>query len=120
MFINPDTPKPVPKPHEALVRVKAFGLNRADTLQRQGKYALPDNISKIMGLEFSGVIEHLGDAQGGDEHWKIGDEVFGILYGGGYAEYVAVSTHMLCRKPAELSWEECAGMPEVKCSAIPT
>lgn len=32
---------------------------------------------------------------------------------GAYAEYIAVSTRMLLHKPAELSWEEAAGIPEV-------
>jgi NADPH:quinone reductase-like Zn-dependent oxidoreductase len=32
---------------------------------------------------------------------------------GAYAEYISVSTHMLVHKPEELSWEECAGIPEV-------
>ena len=42
-----------------------------------------------------------------------GDEVFGLTYGGGYAEYVPVSKKMFLRKPRELSWEECAAVPEV-------
>ncbi|KAL9577335.1 MAG: hypothetical protein Q9203_007502, partial [Teloschistes exilis] len=44
--------------------------------------------------------------------FKIGDNVFGLAYGGAYAEHIAVSTKMLMRKPEELSWEEAAGIPE--------
>lgn len=63
------------------MRVKAFGLNRMDLLQREGKYPLPPNISLILGVEFSGVVEELGaEAQKGK--FKIGDEVFGLAYGG--------------------------------------
>lgn len=39
--------------------------------------------------------------------------MFGLAYGGAYAEYIVVSTHMLIRKPKELSWVQAAGVPEV-------
>lgn len=45
--------------------------------------------------------------------WEKGDEVFGLVYGGAYAEHVAVDARMLVRKPEELGWEECAAVPEV-------
>jgi NADPH:quinone reductase-like Zn-dependent oxidoreductase len=77
-------------------------------------YPVPPGASKILGVEFSGTIEELGADGGGKEGFKVGDEVFGLAYGGAYAEYIAVSTHMLVRKPKELSWEECAGIPEVR------
>lgn len=68
-----------------------------------------------MGLEFAGTIAESGSGATEEQHhWKVGDEVFGLTYGGGYAEYVAVSKRMLLRKPSELSWEECAGVPEVR------
>jgi len=85
-----------------------------DLLQREGMYPVPPGASKILGVEFSGTIEELGADGGGREGFKTGDEVFGLAYGGAYAEYIAVSTHMLVRKPKELSWEECAGIPEVR------
>ncbi|KFY45506.1 hypothetical protein V495_02950 [Pseudogymnoascus sp. VKM F-4514 (FW-929)] len=111
LFLNSSVPKPAPKPTEALVRVKAFGLNRMDLLQREGKYPLPPNISLILGVEFSGVIEELGaDAQKGK--FKVGDEVFGLAYGGAYAEFLAVSPATLLHKPSTLSWEHAAGIPE--------
>ena len=91
--------------------MKAFGLNRADTLQREGKYPIPPGVTKIMGLEFAGVVEEVG-ADASTKDYKPGDEVFGLTYGGGYAEYLAVSKKMMIRKPRELSWEECAGTPE--------
>ena len=69
-----------------------------------------------MGVEFSGTIEEL--AEGSESDFKKGDAVFGLAYGGAYAEYIAVSTHMLVHKPEELSWEECAGIPEV-CLCLP-
>jgi len=111
LFINDQTPKPSPGPHEALVKIKAFGLNRMDVSQREGKYPVPKGASKVLGVEFSGLIEAFG-AQG-HEDFKVGDEVFGLTYGGAYAEYVAVSTRMLIHRPKELSWEMAAGIPEV-------
>ena len=85
-----------------------------DLLQREGQYPVPEGASKILGVEFSGTIEELGADGGGREGFSKGDEVFGLAYGGAYAEYIAVSTHMLVRKPRELSWEQCAGIPEVR------
>lgn len=81
-----------------------------DLLQREGHYPVPPQGGKILGVEFSGIIASLGDkAEAG---WSVGDEVFGLAYGGAYAEFIAVSTHMLIHKPRELSWEEYAGVPE--------
>ncbi|KAI9684750.1 MAG: hypothetical protein M1829_000125 [Trizodia sp. TS-e1964] len=118
LFINPSVPKPAAGPAEALVKIKAFGLNRMDLLQRDGYYPIPKGASQILGVEFSGIIEGLGEEvagrKGGDdtEGFRVGDEVFGLAYGGAYAEYIAVSTHMLIPKPSWLSWEEAAGIPE--------
>lgn len=110
LFINDKTPKPKPTKAQALVKVKYFGLNRMDIMQREGKYPVPPQAGKTLGVEFSGTIEEFGEDA--EEGFKIGDEVFGLAYGGAYAEYLTVSTHMLIHKPANLSWEEAAGVPE--------
>jgi NADPH:quinone reductase-like Zn-dependent oxidoreductase len=82
-----------------------------DLLQREGKYPVPPQGGKILGVEFSGTIEDLGpDVK---EKLKVGDEVFGLAYGGAYAEYITVSTHMLMHKPKSMTWETAAGIPEV-------
>ena len=52
-----------------------------DISQREGRYPLPPQAGPILGVEFSGVIACLGDTQQG-ESWNIGDEVFGLVYGG--------------------------------------
>ncbi|KAK5135701.1 hypothetical protein LTR08_004687 [Meristemomyces frigidus] len=96
---------------KALVKVKAFGLNRMDLLQREGMYPVPPQAPSTLGVEFSGTIEEL--ASESESGFKKGDAVFGLAYGGAYAEYIAVSTHMLMHKPDELSWEQAAGIPEV-------
>lgn len=83
LFINADIPKPKAGKSEALVKIKAFGLNRMDLLQRGGMYPVPEGASKILGVEFSGVIEELdSDVK---ESFKVGDEVFGLAYGGKFS-----------------------------------
>jgi len=81
-----------------------------DLLQREGNYPVPPGAPKTLGVEFSGTIQNLGD--GVKEGFQKGDEVFGLAYGGAYAEYIVVNTHMLLKKPSHLSWEEAAGVPE--------
>ncbi len=87
-----------------------------DLLQREGHYPVPPQAPKTLGVEFSGIIEALPKDSPRDckpeDSFKVGDEVFGLAYGGAYAEYIAVSTHMLIHKPKELSWEQAAGIPE--------
>lgn len=52
-----------------------------DLLQREGHYPVPPQAPKTLGVEFSGVVEGLGKGvQGGG--FKVGDEVFGLAYGG--------------------------------------
>jgi len=123
LFIDSSFPKPVPHGAQALIKIKAFGLNRMDLLQREGHYPLPPQAPKTMGVEFSGTIVSLPTEPDAancrpERSFAVGDQVFGLAYGGAYAEYIAVSTHMLVHKPAELSWEEAAGIPETWITAI--
>ena len=73
-------PKPTPATGQALVKVKSFGLNRMDLLQREGLYPLPPQAPETLGVEFSGTIDTVKP----DEkcNFKLGDEVFGLAYGG--------------------------------------
>ncbi|PLB50510.1 quinone oxidoreductase putative [Aspergillus steynii IBT 23096] len=109
LFID-SIPVPQPENGQALVKIKAFGLNRMDLLQREGKYPVPPQAPSTMGVEFSGIIKQIG--KNAEKDFNVDDEVFGLAYGGAYAEYIVVSTHMLIHKPVELSWEETAGIPE--------
>ena len=106
-----DVARPAPKRREVLVRVRATALNRADTMQRQGRYpAPPGAAADIPGLELAGEVAELGpDAA----RWKVGDRVFGIIGGGGYAEYAALHEDELARVPDKLTWEDAAAVPEV-------
>lgn len=104
-----DVPNPVIKDDEVLVKIHAAALNRADLLQRQGKYPSPAGCPEWMGLEVSGIIEQIGRDV---TDWKIGDKVCALLGGGGYAEYVAVKQDMLMPIPKGLTMEEAAAIPE--------
>lgn len=102
--------RPVPGPEQVLVRVRASAVNRADLLQRAGRYPAPAGAPPdIPGLEFAGEIEELGPEVPG---WRVGDHVFGIASGGTYAELVAVHHGALVRIPANLDWHSAAAVPE--------
>ena len=66
-------------PTQVLVKVAAFGINRADTLQRQGKYPAPPGESSILGLEMAGTIVELGESAALNSSWQLGDRVFGLV-----------------------------------------
>jgi tumor protein p53-inducible protein 3 len=101
--------QPVPASDELLVQVKAAGVNRADILQREGKYPVPPGSSEILGLEISGIVLEKGaDCR----RWEIGQRVFGLLGGGGYAEYATIHQDMAIAIPENLSFEETAAVPE--------
>ena len=105
----PDTP--VARLDRIRVRVRAAGLNRADILQRLGRYPAPPGYpQEIPGLEFAGEVESIGEEV---RDWKNGDRVFGIIGGGGQAEYVTVPANHVARIPDNLDWAEAAAVPEV-------
>jgi NADPH:quinone reductase-like Zn-dependent oxidoreductase len=51
-----------------------------DLMQREGKYKVPPQAGSILGVEFSGWVEELGEDCAPD--FNVGDEVFGLAYGG--------------------------------------
>jgi NADPH:quinone reductase len=104
-----DSPKPTAD--RVLVRVHAAALNRADILQRQGKYPPPPGApTDIPGMEFAGEVSQAGPE---GSPWQIGDRVFGICGGGAQAEFVTVPSNHLARVPDNLSWTDAAAVPEV-------
>lgn len=97
-------------PDEVLVRNHATALNRADLLQRRGRYPAPPDVpADIPGLEFAGVVERCGARVRG---LLPGDRVMGLLGGGGYAERVAVHERICLRIPPALPFEDAAAVPE--------
>jgi NADPH2:quinone reductase len=105
-----DVPEPTPGANEVRVRVRAAGLNRADILQRQGNYpAPPGSPADILGLEFAGEVESLGE---GARMWRVGQRVYGICGGGAQAEYVVAHERALAAIPDNLDFPTAAGVPE--------
>lgn len=97
------------------VDVKAFGVNRADTLQRQGKYPPPPGESEILGLEVAGVVSEVASDV---STFKEGDKVFGLVAGGGYATEVLVNPAHLMPIPEGMPFFEAAGLTEVFLTAF--
>ncbi|MGA9872565.1 MAG: NAD(P)H-quinone oxidoreductase [Rhodococcus sp. (in: high G+C Gram-positive bacteria)] len=105
-----EVPDPRPERGQVIVDVAATAVNRADLMQRQGKYPPPPGASEILGLECSGIIAELGD---GVHDWHVGDRVCALLSGGGYAEQVAVPSTQLFPIPGALDLHAAAALPEV-------
>lgn len=101
-------PEPPPAGH-VLVEVAATAVNRADLLQRAGRYPPPPGASDILGLEIAGRIGALGP---GVAEWSAGDRVCAIVPGGAYAERCPVPAGSLMRVPERLSLAEAAAVPE--------
>ncbi len=108
-------PMPNPEPNEIRVRVHATALNRADIMQREGKYPPPEGASLIMGLEIAGEVESVGEDV---TRWQIGDKVFGLLPGGGYAEFAVMHQDMAMPIPDGWEFTDAAAVPEVFLTAF--
>jgi len=100
---------PVPGPGEIRIRVAATAVNRADLLQRQGKYPPPAGASEILGLECAGTVSEVGD---GVTSISPGDRVMALLAGGGYAEEAVVDVRCAVRVPDAITLAEAAALPE--------
>lgn len=104
-----ETPRPRAAPGEVVVRVEAAGVNRADLLQRMGRYPLPPDASPIIGLEVAGEVAELGD---GVDAFVVGDKVCALTNGGGYAEYCTVPAGQTLHVPAGMDTVHAAAIPE--------
>lgn len=111
-----EVPRPEPGPGEVLVRIASSGVNRADLLQRRGRYPVPAGYPvDILGLELAGVVDRLGD---GVDAPAEGDAVMGILGGGGYAEYAVSPADTLVPVPPGMEPSEAGAIPEVFMTAF--
>lgn len=105
-----EVPRPEPGPLEIRVRVAASGVNRADLLQRRGRYPVPPGYpTDIPGIEYAGVVEAVGP---GVRAWAPGDAVMGIVGGGGYAEAVVVHEGEAIPVPAGIEPAAAGGIAE--------
>ncbi len=101
---------PTPGPKEVRIKVCATAVNRADLLQRSGKYPPPPGITDILGLECSGTVLEVGS----EVSWPgVGEPVCALLAGGGYAEEVVVPAGLVLPVPKGVSLVEAAALPEV-------
>lgn len=113
-----DWPDPVPKPDEALVRIKAVGLNHLDVFVRRGMPGFPVPMPFISGGDMAGEVAALGNAV---TRWRVGDRVavnpvvpagmMGEEVPGGMAEYVAVPETHLIRIADHVSFDDAAAIP---------
>ncbi len=103
--------EPVPGRGEALVGIRAAGLNAADLQQARGDYPAPAGWPPdVPGLEIAGEILAVGD---GVSDPAPGDRVMALIGGGGHAERVVVPADLLMPVPPGLAWAEAGGFPEI-------
>jgi len=98
-----DVPVPTPKPNEAVVEIKASGVNFIDVYFREGRYPAP--VPFINGQEAAGIVKEVGAEVSGV---KVGDRVAYTSSLGSYAEYAAVAATRLVKIPDGLSFEQAA------------
>ena len=105
-----ERPVPTPGRGEVLVRVHGSAMNRADVLQRQGRYPPPPGAPRdIPGLEIAGVVV----ARGTDAtRWPDGARVFGLVAGGGHADFAVAHESTLSPIPDALDWTAASAVPE--------
>lgn len=103
-----ELPKPAPKAGEVLVRVRAIGLNFADILAVRGEYLAPTRLPYIPGMEFSGIVEELGE---GVEGVQPGQLVAALGGSGAFAEYTAVPARAVLPVPSNLNAYQAAALP---------
>jgi len=109
-----DIEPPVPVPDQVLIDVRAAAVNRPDIVQREGHYPPPPGESPILGLECAGTVAAVGQAV---KRHRVGDRVFALLGGGGYAgQAVAHEAHAL-PIPAPLDFSQAACIAETYITA---
>ncbi|MDQ0949455.1 NADPH:quinone reductase-like Zn-dependent oxidoreductase [Streptomyces phaeochromogenes] len=106
--------RPVAGPGEILLRVRAVGVNAVDRLVRSGAAPLFGEPPFVLGGDVSGVVEAAG---AGVTRFRPGDEVFGKVLGGGYAEHVAAPADQFAAKPSTLDHVHAAAAPTATLTA---
>ena len=109
--------QPTPRDDEVLIKVKAVSVNRSDWEGLRGKplYARIGGLLRprhqILGSDIAGRVEMAGRNV---RRFRPGDEVFGDILGrlGGFAEYVCAPENRLAAKPASMTFEEAAAIPQ--------
>ena len=112
VLVPAERPVPTPGVGEALIRVRASGVNRPDVLQRMGHYPVPPGASDLPGLEVAGTIESGDAAALAAAGLHVGERVCALVAGGGYAEYCVAPVAQCLPVPKGLSDVEAASLPE--------
>jgi NADPH2:quinone reductase len=103
-----DVSKPVPKSTQVLVRVRACGLNRADTGMRKGHaHGSAGGVGTVLGMEWAGEVAELGPEAKGV---KVGDKIMGSG-AAAFAEYTLADHGRLFRTPSNMNFDEAATLP---------
>ncbi|WP_342341839.1 NAD(P)H-quinone oxidoreductase [Demequina mangrovi] len=105
---------PTPGPHDAVMGITAAGINRADALQRQGRYPAPPGAPAWPGLEAAGTVL----AAPASSLLTPGDRVCALLPGGGYAERAVVDASLVLPTPPGLDDVEAAALVEAACTVV--
>lgn len=103
---------PILEEDKIIVKIYAVALNRADLLQREGKYPSPKGWPTWMGLELSGEIIEMGKKAQENTNFKVGDKVCALVGGGAYAEKIAIPYQLVLSVPEGLTMEEASAIPE--------
>jgi NADPH2:quinone reductase len=105
---------PVPAPDQVLIDVRAAAVNRPDIIQREGRYPPPPGESPILGLECAGTVAAVG---GEVRRHAVGDRVFALLGGGGYAEMALAHEAHTLPIPARCNFAQAACIAETYITA---
>ena len=98
-------------PHEARIRVRAAGVNFADTLMIAGKYQVKPEFPFTPGLEAAGEVSEVGTAV---RHLRPGQRVLAVLrFGGGYAEEIVINADAVVPIPEKMDFVTAAAFPVV-------
>jgi NADPH:quinone reductase-like Zn-dependent oxidoreductase len=109
-FVISDFPAPEPTPSEALVRVKAFSINRGEV-----RYSMSAPAGRRPGWDLAGIVEKAAADGTGP---KEGARVVGLLSLGSWAQRVAVPTHALAELPENVSFEVASTLPVAGLTAL--
>ena len=100
---------PRPGSDDALVAVAYAGLNRADILERMGRYPRPKDAPPIPGIEFSGIVRSVGERV---TALGPGDRVCGLVPAGAHADLIATPATALAKVPDGIGLRDAAAIPE--------
>ncbi|RYU93691.1 NAD(P)-dependent alcohol dehydrogenase [Emticicia agri] len=118
-----EEPKPSVQSNQVLIKIKAVSINPLDWKIRKGEMKLMSGSTfpKHTGVDFAGIIEDTGASV---TNFKKGDEVFGVVKNnmkeGALAEYVAVPSTLVWKKPIQINFVQAASIPIVGAAAVTT